>query len=377
MEKYEYLMSQAVTIQSMARMWIAQKERDKLFIQHIKAQAKVLKKQKKQKKLDNAARMIQRHLRGSYIRHRYAPVLEKMKDKTHLLDKIEKIKKKIAKAKKQREKELEKAKQGVNIEHSKGIWEATQSGYHVQLSEEGKRVEYLQNEHRQLQISVRSAAGMLKPLNKNFDTLMDENKQLRDEFQEVHKRNERAKKANKELIDKREAAEKKVEELKKEFAELNARFAPAASGRVDFQNGLHDLLQLIQARCADDALVDEVMDMGRGVYNDAGKLQAEAVAKHETNLLASPENVQRRLGVRPGTGKTPPSLQRSKAPVLNRSLGDLGKILGDIGALDDSPPESNKKSRLHSSLGDLGSRNHQDDKSTAANNKKKGRRKKL
>jgi myosin-5 len=381
-EKYEYFNSHAILIQSAARMWLAMKERDKLFIQHIKAQAKALKKQKKQKKLDNAAKMIQKHLRGSYIRRRYSPVLAKMKDMAHLLDKIEKIKKKIAKAKKNREKELEKARQGIDADHVKEIFQSAHNGHNIQLSEEGRRVEYLQQEHRQLQISVKSGSGMLRPLNKNFDALMDENKQLREEFLEVQKRNEKAKKANKDLIEKREAAERKVAELKKEFDQLNSKFAPAASERVDCQNGLNDILQLIQDRCSDDALVDEVMGLGRGVYSDASKLQAEAVAKHQTNLLSSPENVQRRLGYRGGgLGKTPPSMT-SKTHVLNRSLGDLGKILQNVGELDDdSPPTSKKNHRLHSSLGDLGIKSQEKATSAkkspaAANNKRKGKRNK-
>jgi len=314
------------------------------------------------KKLDKAATEIQKHLRGSYIRRRYGAVLEKVKEKSRLLDKVEKIKKKIAKTKKQKEKELEKAKKGIDTEHEREIWEAgILDGERMKLSEKAKLVEYLQSEHRELQIKIKTQEGMLKPLKKNFDTLMEENKGLREEFQKVHKKNESIKKTNKDLIDRREAAEKKTKELKAELTELNTKFAPAASGRIDFQNGLNDIMQLMQDRCEDDKLLDEIMGLGQEVFSDAQGLQEEAKAKYEQSLFNSPERVKRRLGVRTPQGN------KGRRGLFNRntslgnlgaSLGDLQASLGDLGDLEDlnspGPLKQSKTDKMHASLGDLG-----------------------
>lgn len=325
-EMYDYYNDRVVLMQSVVRMWLAQKLRDELYVQQIKAQAKVLKKQKKQKKLDKAALVIQRHLRGSYIRRRYAAVFVRLKDRLCLLDKVERIKKKKIKMEKNREKELEQAKLGVDIDQGRGIWEAAQleEGV-VELSDAAQVVEYLQGDLKELQIKLKTQDAVLKPLQKNFDALMDENKKLRKDFQEAHERNEKANKANEELVKRRESAEKKSAELKEELKDLSNMYAPAANGRLDYQMGLNHILELIRDRCDDDELVSDVFDLGQKVHSEASEMQATATAKYEQNLLNSPENVKRRLRSGGGTPKTPHSSSaRSRRHILHASLGKIG-----------------------------------------------------
>ena len=97
---------------------------------------------------------------------------------------------------------------------------------------------------------------LLKPLKKNFDMLMDENKSLREEFQVIHEKNEKVKKANKDLLRRQKDGEKKIKDLQKELVQLTSKFAPAASGRLDFQQGMNEMLKMIQEQCDDDKLVD-------------------------------------------------------------------------------------------------------------------------
>jgi myosin heavy subunit len=160
----------ATRIQCMVRVWRAQKERDKRYVKLIKSQAKSLKKQKKQRKLDQAATEIQRHLRGNYIRVCYGPIIEKAAERAHLKEKLKKIQKKIEIQSKKREKEVEKLSQGPDLAN-RDSWEESilsAGDEEVELSEMGKLVEYLQSEHRQLQIRSKTLDGMLKPLRKNF-----------------------------------------------------------------------------------------------------------------------------------------------------------------------------------------------------------------
>jgi chromosome segregation ATPase len=93
-------------------------------------------------------------------------------------------------------------------------------------SEIARMVEYLQGKHRKLQIRSKTLNGMIKPLTKNFETLMEENQELCDEFAGIHKKNEVMKASNTELVDRRSAAEKKTKELKGELKSVLLKFMP-------------------------------------------------------------------------------------------------------------------------------------------------------
>jgi myosin-5 len=346
-EFYEYFSGRAVVIQSVVRMWLAGKERDARYVHFIKAQAKALKKNKKKKKLDKAATEIQRHLRGNYIRFRYAAVFEKVKEKNHLLEKVEKIKKKIAKTKKKKDEEMKKAKFGFDIEQDiKGTLEhSVVAGDFTEISETAHMVELLQSDYKQLQIRIKTQEGVLRPLKKNFDVLMEEQKALRDDYQKAHEKNEAIRKVNKELIEKREADLKKVEELKVELKHLHEKFAPVAHGRVDLQNGLQDILELIRNRCEDDDLVDDVLDVGRKAYSDASNLQEKATSDYQSHLMSSPEHIKKRLGL----NKTPTSQSRRASDIVRRKI--LNNSFGSIGSpgLAVGTPETTKRKKKRES----------------------------
>jgi myosin heavy subunit len=341
LEKYHG--TAATVIQSQARVWLAQKERDMRYVLLIKAQAKALKKQKKQKKLDKAATKIQKHLRGTYIRNRYSVVIEKAKERANLKQKVDKIKRKIAKSKKSLDKELDKAKHGIDPDRLIGrqIWEEAlldADDHEIELSETAKVVEYLQSEHRQLKIKIKTMDGMLKPLKKNFDTLMDENKDLREDFQGVHAKNEKLKQSNKELVTKRETAENRIKELKSELEEISAKFAPVAQGRMDFHRALHEILQMVQDRCRDDRLIDDVMDIGYQAQSEARDLQVEAGATYEVDLQSSPTQIKRRFGSASPGNRTPTSASSSRSKV---GAGGRQKLKGSpaIPALPSQVPD--------------------------------------
>lgn len=327
---HQYHNEAATTIQSQARVWFAQRERDKRYVQLIKAQAKALKKEKKQKKLDKAATKIQKHLRGMYVRNRYGAAIAISRERAQLRQKIERLRRKIAKSKKARQRELEKARLGIDPDRLGGrqMWEEAildADNHGSELSESAKVVEYLQSEHRQLRIKSKSTDGMLKPLKKNFDALMEENKGLRDDFQIVHSKNERIKLVNKELIEKREAAESRVKELKTEMVELSAKFSPIAHGRMDFQRGLHEMLKLIQDRCRDEGLIDDVMDIAQRAHSEARDLQVEAGAAYEVDLQSSPKAIRKRLGTY-GSSGTPGSQTPTSSGTTASAKGRPQKI---------------------------------------------------
>lgn len=160
----------ATTIQCMVRIWLALKEKDRRYVKQIKSQAKALKKKKKQRKLDAAATTIQRHLRGLYIRASYGLVIEKTKERAHMKEKLKKIQKKISFQQRKRDKEIEQLSQGPRLA-SRELWESEMirdEDENTELSEMAQYVEFLQSEHRQLQIQQKTLEGMMKPLRKNF-----------------------------------------------------------------------------------------------------------------------------------------------------------------------------------------------------------------
>lgn len=124
---------------------------------------------------------------------------------------------------------------------------------------------------------------------------MEENEKLRKEFGEIHEKNERIKKKNKDLVDRREASEKKIKDLKEELVQLSNKFAPASTGRQDFQRGMNEMLRLIEKRCKDSRLVDECYDLGYQIQNDVNEMQTHTQAEYEVHLQASPTHVKKRL----------------------------------------------------------------------------------
>jgi myosin heavy subunit len=307
----------AVKIQSWARVWKARKERDLRYVQFIKRQAKLLKKEKKMKKLNKVAIQIQNIARRVAVKNKFGAVLLKSKERLALREKIHKIKRKIAKSDKQRKKELEKIEMGMKSEMAgREAWEesAMAASHEAAKDEEAKMVEFLQAEHRKLQIKTKTMGGMVKPLKKNFETLMQENKELREEFAEIHKKNESIKTVNKELVDKRTAAEKNTAQLRIELKTVSNRFMPVANGRLDFQKALKEILEMLEARCKDDQLFEDVTLLAYQCQADAKGLQAGVDAAKEVEEMMSPRSKAKRSlgGSLSKLGKSPKSPAKAK-----------------------------------------------------------------
>lgn len=329
----------AIKIQCAVRVRMAQKQREKRYVQYIKDQAKVLKKQKKLRKLDKAATMIQKYTRRLFIRRKYGAILERTRERTRLKEKIQKIKKKAAKADKTRKKELEMAKNGIDIDRAgREAWEESvlTASEETAQTETAKMIEYLQGEHRKLQIKSKTLDGMIKPLKKNFETLMEENKELREEFKEIQQKNEAVKAANKELVDRRNAAEKKTKEFQDELKLVSDRFMPVAHGRRDFQNALKEILDTLKMRCKDEQLIEDVTLLAYQCEADAKTLQAGADAANELGL--SPK----KGGRRSDNPKTPPSSRKSTSKTRRKARSGIDSVASP-GLAETSP--LNKGSR--------------------------------
>lgn len=325
----------AIKIQCATRVLMARKERETLYVRYIKDQTKKLKKQKKLKKMGKAATRLQKHMRGCHIRQKYGNVIEKAKERGNLRDKIEKIKKKTGKIEKTRIKELEKAQNGIDTEGAgREAWEESvlaesEEGVHSEIA---MMVEFLQGEHRKLQIRSKTLDGMIKPLKKNFEILMEENTALRDEFAEIHKKNEAIKASNKESVEKRGAAGKRASELKEELKSASNRFMPVAQGRLDFQKALKEILELLEKRCKDGQLIEDVTLVAYQCQADAKTLQAGAEDANEAEFQFSPQK-QKMLGGQFSNASTRRSALSTKArrSAVRGSLAGLDSAIGSPG----------------------------------------------
>mmetsp|Transcript_17422 Transcript_17422/g.26931 ORF Transcript_17422/g.26931 Transcript_17422/m.26931 type:complete len:1192 (+) Transcript_17422:264-3839(+) len=342
LEEFALKAESALPIQCAVRSFLARKERENRYVQYMKDQAKLLKKKKKLKKLGIAATRIQRIMRGAYVRMKYKAVFEKSRERSALRAKIEKLSKKIAKSEKAQRKEIEKAKKGVDMERAgREAWEESvlAASTDAAENEKTKMIEYLQNEHRKLQIKSKTLDGMLKPLKKNFDALMEENKMLRQEFAEIHKKNEDFKKRNKELIERRDAAGKKTKSLKDELKSVSNKFMPVAHGRLDYQKALKEIMEMLETRCKNGQLVEDATLIAYECHAEASSLQAGVDAaelelspkrRAKQRMGASMSNLGSSFSGGLSLTKTP---QSARAPGSKKNRRSVQAALNGVGSL--------------------------------------------
>lgn len=187
---------------------------------------------------------------------------------------------------------------------------------------------------------------------------MEENEKLRKDFEEAHKKNERVKQRNKDLIERREMSEKKIESIKVELEELSKKFAPASSGRQDFQRGFTAILKLIQDRCTDQQLVDECYNIGYEVQADVNELQSHTTATYEIQLQESPTHVKRRLEMEGFLTLTPSTGKDSRKKKLHGSFSAL-QMNNSFSSLNGSNSKLLSKSlsnlKMNGSVSNIGS----------------------
>lgn len=322
----------AVRIQCLIRVYLARREAEKRSVQKIKDHARAIKQRKMLKKQGTAAIKIQRIMRGAYIRLKYKRVLEKVHERISIKEKIQKLKRKIAKTEKAREKELDKARNGIDTERAgRDVWEESVMAAtdEVVKSETAKMVEYLQGEHRKLQIKTKTLDGMIKPLKKNFEALVEENKTLREEFVEIQKKNDELKASNKDLVAQRDAAEEKKEKLKAELKSVSNRFLPMAHGKLDFQKALSQIVEMMEARCTDEQLVEDVSLLSFQCQAESQAVEAGVKAGRRGDSAGSSKAKGKTVG-----GSLPASksskLQspgsKKRRETLNGSLTGLGSL---------------------------------------------------
>lgn len=235
-------------------------------------------------------------------------------DKKRLLEKIAKLKKKVGKVKEARRKLNQlKQVQGGDEKAKREAWEesllkAAEGVEEAPLSATGRRIVHLQGEHRKLQIRTKTIDGMMKPLQKNFNSLMEENKELRKKFAEVAERVKAAEANNNEMLQRRISADKRAEDLKKEKdGWMNTRAVPQSQGRGDFQGATRGILKILEQDGRDQQLLEDVREM-------INKMNVDALSESRGSLNTSLSSL--------GALKTPNS-NKSRRRLLQGSLSEL------------------------------------------------------
>eukprot|EP00934_Nitzschia_sp_Nitz4_P005747 Nitzschia sp. Nitz4//scaffold16_size188269//162762//166590//NITZ4_001815-RA/size188269-processed-gene-0.28-mRNA-1//1//CDS//3329538589//5737//frame0 len=341
-----------IKIQSQMRRYLAVKERERRYVKYIRLQAKYLKKKKKIKKLEKCSTLIQAQIRGFVTRKNFQPVFQKATERSVLLDKIARIKKKHAKVTKLRKQEEAVTENGVDStlgDSAREKWEdfVVTGSEDNEKSTLAKEIEELQQTHRQLQVQTKALEGSSKPMKKHFDAIMAENEELRQDFAQINERSEAMKEENRELLERRIAAEEKTAELKVELSGMSQKFRPVASGTREFQQALLDIFELMEERCKNDKLVETVRRIVLKATRDATMIREAAEAAF---VESSPTRQKRILGgsfSNLNFQKTPNSARAARKgtkPVRRNSTGgDMFSHIPPPGLGSPNPPVVRKR----------------------------------
>jgi chromosome segregation ATPase len=190
-------------------------------------------------------------------------------EKKRLMEKIAKIKKKLAKvqtAKKKlnRQKKVEAGDEGAKREAwEEQLLKEAEGNEEAPLSATGRKIEQLQGEHRKLQIRTKTIEGMMKPFQKNFNTAMEENKELREKFANVDARIKAQEATNKEMLQRKVDAGKRAKDLKLEKSDRShVRVMPASQGQAGFSRALKGILEVLELHEVDRKLTEDIRKMG-------------------------------------------------------------------------------------------------------------------
>lgn len=274
----------AVVIQCLARAVAARKEREKRYVRHIKEKAKQIKREKKQRKLGKAATVIQKYSRRTIVQQRYRLVFEKVGERRALKVKQEKIRKKTEKLQSRLKKEIQRIEKGDPAD----IPDAE--------AESSKLVELLQSEFKKLQVKQKTLEGMTKPLKKNLETLMKENESLREEYQSVQDKNKAIKAATEDFGRRQREAEQKTIQVQEEIQYLANRSNPSRTPRLDFEKTLSKIIDLVEARCKDKKLRNEILSCAEECQADARNVETRM--EIEEQELLSPKSRRARVSAR-------------------------------------------------------------------------------
>lgn len=284
----------AIRIQCIARVLLSRKKKEKRYLRKTKVEAKLRKKQRKLKKWSRRAIVVQRYMRGAIVRLKYGRLLDKIRRRTELLARLAVMKSKVAKNEKKSKKQLEKAEKVLAKDRgNRESWEHNIQEMQEQTvhNETSKMVDYLTKERRILLEKVDDVETGMKPMKKKCDRLMEDNDEMRQEYDRIQKRNEEIKILNMALTEKRNASRRKSQKVEQEIRRMSTHFLPIHTSRSDIQNALEEILELVEKKCKNSQLREDIALLG---INCEAKL--ESLINAESKPAKAKKKRSRMLG---------------------------------------------------------------------------------
>ena len=260
-----------------------------------------------------AATRLQARIRGWMIRRRMKSVWELVEERKRHQVKIQKLQKKLQRVQKERR---ELSKKGVVSGDMRQYWEesvlkkmdASEDDREEELTPLGHAVELLQMEHKELQVRYKMAEGVLRPLQKNVQTLMEKYEKHREAFNYHDEKRKAQDASNKELIERRKALEQKTHDLMDELNGISTKTAPLSTGPGDYNmlQGMKGIMDIMEQKCRDPDLVSDVREMIR-------ELNIGASSNLDERILISPQKTPKQSTKKPI--KQQPATRTTKQPL--------------------------------------------------------------
>jgi chromosome segregation ATPase len=221
------------------------------------------------RKQRKAATRIQAWIRRWIVRKRMTLVWELVKERTRQGEKIKILHKKLARVQQERQ---EIAKKGVVSGNIRQNWEDSilkkeEEAEHEEeeLSPMAYQIHLLQLDHKDLQVRYQMVKGILRPLQKNLQTLMDQYHKHREAYDGHDGQRKALDESNGELIRRRKELERKIQEFQDEINGISNKAARLAQGPVNnnILKGMKDIMNIMKTECRDKELVADIREMIR------------------------------------------------------------------------------------------------------------------
>jgi chromosome segregation ATPase len=234
-----------------------------------------------------AATRIQAVTRGWIVRNRMKHVFEQSRERIRLRDKNHKLNKKLLKIQKERQ---ELAKKGVVSGDIRQSWEEGilnhqhDAEMEDDLTPTGYAIEQRQKELKELQLIYKVADGILKPLHKNLQALMETYAEYQAEYVKHDEERKASELKIEKLIKRRKEAEARIQALNDELNGKATKMSPMTMGTAEYHcvNGMHGIMAILKAECKDKELIEDVGEMVR-------ELKATALSDSAQYLMMSPQ----------------------------------------------------------------------------------------
>ncbi len=128
----------------------------------------------------------------------------------------------------------------------------------ARLTESDKLIENLRKENAKMRTMTKQARADFESLQRNQKELAAANQHAHEQFNILNENAKRQNAANMKMMNNEQILKNQVMLLKAELKTMHERYVAVAETRLLYQQGLADLFDMVQERCTNDQLVEDV-----------------------------------------------------------------------------------------------------------------------